>query len=293
MKILVVGAGGMIGHKMVQSLTPDFSETYGTIRRPFADYQKFSVFAANRIFDGVDVLNFSNLEKILNDLKPSVILNCVGVTLRKPEIQDLHHCLELNSFLPHRLKCWAAQNGARVVHFSTDCVFDGADGDYSEYSQPTAKDNYGRTKYLGEIADSPHCLTLRGSMIGRELFGKTELLEWTLAQRGKAVKGFGRVIYSGTTTVEMGRLVRSLLGRATFLSGIFQVSSTPISKYALLEKINKFYRLELNLTEDCNYVSNKVLLSTKLKAATGFVCPSWDEMIEKLVADRTIYELTK
>ena len=182
MKIFILGAGGMIGHKMYQEISKHHAETYACFRKPFDHYKAFDIFNPKKVIDNIDVLPFENLEKALNEIKPDVILNCVGITLSKAEIKDLNYCLELNSFLPQRLKCWAAQNGAKLIHFSTDCVFDGTQGSYVENSYPSATDIYGRTKYLGEV-HGPNCLTLRGSMIGPELYGKTELLEWALSQK--------------------------------------------------------------------------------------------------------------
>jgi dTDP-4-dehydrorhamnose reductase len=285
MRILVLGAGGMIGHKMFQFLTSKYPETYGTVRRPFDDYANISFFIRDKILPGLDVSNWAEVEKVLTQVSPDVILNCIGVTLRKPEIKDLNYSLELNSFLPHRLKCWSAQKNVKVVHFSTDCVFNGKAGAYDELSLPTAEDTYGRTKYLGEVV-GPTCLTLRSSMIGREIYGKSELLEWALAQHGKTIQGYSRAIYSGITTEVMAELVGRILQSSQFLSGLYQVSSSPISKYELLKKINSAFKLEMKIEEDCSYVSKKDLDSSKIRREMGFVCPSWDEMINQLASDK-------
>lgn len=285
MRIFILGAGGMIGHKMYQELSKHYPETYACFRKSFEHYKSFGIFDPKRVVDNIDVLPFEKLEKALNEIKPDVILSCVGITLRKVEIQDINYCLEVNSLLPQRLKCWAAQNNAKLIHFSTDCVFDGAEGSYVEDSYPSATDIYGRTKYLGEVC-GPHCLTLRGSMIGRELYGKTELLEWALSQRGNSVKGYSKALYSGVTTTVMAQLVLSILGRTGFLSGLYQVSSKPISKYELLQKINAAFSLDMQIQEDCSYVSKKDLISSKIQREIGFICPSWDEMVNQLASDK-------
>lgn len=286
MKILVLGAGGMIGHKIYQELSKTFPETYACFKRSFDEYKGFGLFDPAKVIDNVDVFFFEKVETVLNRLKPDVILNCVGITLRKPEIKDFNYCLELNSFLPQRLRCWAAQNHSRVIHFSTDCVFDGTEGHYVEDSYPSAKDVYGRTKYLGEIT-GPQCLTLRGSMIGRELFGKSELLEWAFSQAGKPIKGYSKALYSGVTTSVMAGLVRKILQRPTVITGLYQVSSTPISKFELLQKINQAFQLKMKVEEDCSYVSKKDLVSSKIRTEIGFICPSWDEMINQLASGKT------
>jgi dTDP-4-dehydrorhamnose reductase len=284
MKIFILGAGGMLGHKMYQELSSHFPDTYACFRKPFQDYEEFGVFNPEKVIDKVDVLPFANLNDVLDKLKPDVIVNCLGITLRKAEVKDLDYCLELNSILPHMLDCWAAQNNSHLIHFSTDCVFDGVEGGYTEVSFPSAKDIYGRTKYLGEVS-GPHSLTLRGSMIGRELHRKTELVEWALSQRGQTIKGYSKVIYSGVTTKVMSGLVLSILKRPTLLSGLYQVSSKPISKYELLQKMNRAFSLNMQIIEDCSYVSKKDLVGSKIQREMDFVCPSWDEMIDQLASE--------
>jgi dTDP-4-dehydrorhamnose reductase len=286
MKILILGAGGMIGHEMYRVLSKTFPETYACFRQSFEIYKEMGVFDATKVLDNVDVLPFVHLERKLDALKPDVILNCVGITLRKKEIENFDYCLEVNSFHPQRLRCWVQKNSKYLVHFSTDCVFDGALGAYSETSYPSAKDIYGRTKYLGEVAGE-NCLTLRGSMIGRELTGKTELLEWAFSQKGQQIKGYSKAIYSGVTTTVMAQLVASLLANKTCLTGVYQVSSEPISKFDLLNKINHFFKLGMSVVEDSKYSSRKDLDSSKIKKAVGFVSPSWDEMLTQLVENGT------
>lgn len=288
MKIFILGAGGMIGHKMYQVLSRIYPDTYACFKRDFSEYQKFGIFNSAKIIDKIDVHEFSHVENALNKLKPDVILNCVGVTLRKKEIQDLPYCLEVNSLMPHKLKCWAAQNQAHLIHFSTDCVFDGASGNYTENSPPSARDVYGRTKYLGEVIGD-RSLTLRGSMIGHELYGKTELLEWALAQKGKSIKGYANALYSGVTTLVAAELVLSILKQKSFLKGLYQISSEPISKFKLLQKINQSFDLKMQIQEDCSYVSKKDLSSLKIQNETGFICPSWDEMVNQLASDRQAF----
>lgn len=288
MRILIFGAGGMIGHKMYQVLSKEFPETYACIRRPFSDFTDFKIFSREKTIDCVDVADFSKAEEVLNNIKPNIILNCIGVTLRKKEIHDISLCLELNSFFPHRLKCWAAQNQAKLIHFSTDCVFDGSTGSYHEDSQPSAKDIYGKTKYLGEVV-GPHCLTLRGSMIGRELHGKTELLEWALAQKGKSIKGFSRALYSGVTTNVMADLVKQII-KSNKLVGLYQVSSRPISKYDLLKMLNQAFDLKMQIDEDQRYESKKDLDSSKIRNEFGFICPPWETMIGNITTENSLYE---
>lgn len=284
MKILVIGAGGMIGHKMFQVLKEHGHQTYGTIRQAITQYEKFNLFKKDELFDGVDVLDHPKIVQILDDVKPDVILNCVGITLRKPEIKDFEYCKKINTEFPRFLESWAETNKSYLIHFSTDCVFSGKDGPYTEESPTSAEDVYGRTKAEGEVT-GPNSLTLRGSMIGRELYGKTELLEWAISQKTKQVKGFSKAIYSGVTTNVMAELVVKLIAMPKKITGLYQVSSEPISKLDLLKLIDKYFELNMAISEDSSYATSKVLISDKLKKTTGFNCPSWPEMVDGLTKD--------
>jgi len=284
LKILVIGAGGMIGHKMFQILKSKGHQVFGAVKQNNSQYAKFNLFADSELFDHVDVLDSNKIIQILNDLKPDVILNCVGITLRKPEIKDFEYSHKINTEFPHFLRTWAQDHKSYLIHFSTDCVFSGKDGPYTEESRTSAEDIYGRTKAAGEVV-GPCTLTLRGSMIGRELFGKTELLEWALSQKNKQVKAFSKVIYSGVTTNLMAELVAKLVLMPKKLTGIYQVSSEPISKLELLQLIDKYFHLNLAIIEESTPVSSKILISEKLKKTIGFNCPSWVQMLEEISKD--------
>lgn len=284
MRILIFGAGGMIGHKMFQVLRGRGHEVVGTLFRKPSEYEKFKLFSVNEIIDCLDVAETEKVLALLDEVKPDVVLNCVGITLRKPEIKNFDYAWKINSEFPQRLNAWVTANKAYLVHFSTDCVFSGKDGPYTEDSPKSATDTYGKTKAAGEVT-GPYCLTLRGSMIGRELFGKTELLEWALSMKNSQVKGFSKAVYSGVTTNAMAELVHQLLMLPNKLTGIYQVSSNPISKLELLRLINQAYQLNLDIVEDQTFATSKVLSSEKLRKAIGFNCPEWPKMVDEMVKD--------
>lgn len=288
-KILIFGAGGMIGHKMFRVLTAQKKyQVIGTLRRHRNEFQTFNLFNAENSIECLDVANFADVEKILNQVKPDVILNCIGITLRKPEIKNEELCKKINSDFPHFLKKWIQENNKYLIHFSTDCVFSGKDGPYTEASIPSATDTYGQTKAKGEVVDQG-CLTLRGSMIGRELTGKTELLEWALSQKNKQIKGFRKAMYAGVTTDTMAELVVQLLQKP--LSGLYQVSGTPISKFDLLMLINKHFNLNQVIEADDSYATEKILISDKLSQTMGFYCSDWDQMVKKITLDSFKYDI--
>lgn len=287
MKILIFGAAGMIGHRIwLESKSLKGAEVYGVIRKPKLHYEKFKLFNEN-VFDGIDVTDWQSVEQILAKIKPDFIVNAIGITIRKMEMSDIAKSLEINSFFPRKLLKWAQCNEARVIHLSTDCVFDGSSGQYTETSQPSAKDNYGKTKFLGEI-EGEGALTLRFSCIGRELESHSELLEWFLSQEGLDIIGFGKVTYTGVTTHVVAKEVVNVMVNFPHLSGIFQLSSSPISKYDLLCLIQKIYGTHVNIARSDDYVADKSLVCEKFVKATGFKPQNWETMIKELHSDTRV-----
>lgn len=286
-KVLIFGVGGMIGHQMYLTLSSQFN-VFSTIKRSFAEYEKFELFDRNKIFDNLDVSQFDQVLQLLDQLNPDVILNCIGITLRKKEISDVNYTKKINADFPHFLESWVQENNKYLIHFSTDCVFSGKSGPYTEDSTPDAHDIYGQTKGLGEVSGE-NCLTLRGSMIGFELYGKTELLEWVFSQKHQTIKGFTKAIYSGITTLQMSKLVANIIESSKPLIGLYQVSSAPISKYDLVSKINEVFDLKIQLQKDENYSTEKILLSEKIIKDFGFHCPDWSVMLEDLHAKYSLF----
>ena len=177
MKALVLGTEGMLGHKMLQALRSRFEKVGGTIlgRRDEPWYAKIPLFSGEHVIESVNAMNTPALESTLAGLEPEVIVNCVGIIKQREEARAALPSIAINSLLPHQLAHWAAKWGGRVIHFSTDCVFDGTRGGYTEDSPSDAEDLYGKSKYLGEVA-SKNALTLRTSIIGRELASFASLL---------------------------------------------------------------------------------------------------------------------
>ncbi|MBC7458547.1 MAG: SDR family oxidoreductase [Bdellovibrionaceae bacterium] len=285
MKILIFGASGMIGHKMYMRLKSCGFDVYGTLHKDLSNYSKYPMFLAPNIIPLINVADFTSVQSLLQDIKPNVILNCVGITLRKVEIKDAEYCTTVNTEFPGVLKNWCLTNKAYLIHFSTDCVFNGKKDYYTEDSTPDATDTYGRTKAAGEVTGDG-ILTLRGSQLGSEVFFKTELFEWALMQRNSTIKGFTGAIYSGVTTNVMAELVHQIIGSEKRISGLYQVSSEPISKFELLNKINSVFKLQMSVIAEEIYATTKVLRSEKINSQMGFRCPSWDDMISNLLLDR-------
>jgi dTDP-4-dehydrorhamnose reductase len=290
--IVVLGGTGMLGHKMFQILRERFPGTLTTARqtsfRPPLD--RLELLQGPGVLRGIDVTDFTHLEGFLADLKPDWILNCVGIIKQRDEAHMAIPSITINSLLPHKLSTFAAAWGGRVIHFSTDCVFSGKRGRYTEDDLSDAEDLYGKTKFLGEI-HTENALTLRTSMIGREIAGHKSLLDWFLAQKGKTIQGFRRVIYSGLTTLELVEVVTLILKKFSNLSGLYQVVSEPISKYDLLCLLRDAYDIEVEITPNETEVSDRSMKGDRFRAVTGYKAPAWPELVRNLADDPTSYDL--
>jgi len=281
MRVLILGGTGMLGHQLYRHMSSRFSNTYATIRHIAEKSAAFLGGCNNsRIIDSIDALDFTVLTGVLRFVKPDIILNCVGITKRRIEVDDALITIELNALLPHRLVKWGRCNSAKVINFSTDCVFDGMTGNYADNSNSNAKDLYGKTKALGEIS-GVNALTLRSSFIGTELNDGTELLEWLLSQTG-VVKGFKNAIYTGLTTLELSRVVEMLITHHPNANGIYNISSKPISKYALLTQISDKLNLNIEVIPDETVKCDRSLNSSKFNMQFRYTPPSWETMLSEL-----------
>ena len=289
-RLLVLGGGGMLGHKIFQALQRDFSDTYCTLRRDAiaGALDDISLFESGRVLRGVDVLRADVLHALLRKLRPDVIVNCVGVIKQRAAASAIPS-IRINALLPHELAELCAEWHGRLIHFSTDCVFSGRCGHYQENDPSDAEDLYGKSKFLGEVTAS-NALTLRTSIIGRELAEHRSLLDWFLSQKnGTTVRGFRRVIYSGITTNEMANVVTMIIRELPTLSGLFQVAAEPISKYDLLALVRDAYGLDITLEPDDGEMSDRSMNGKKFREATGWRAPSWPVMVRELAADPTPY----
>lgn len=289
MRILLLGVSGLIGHQLLLQLKNDF-EVYGTLHRKKDNYGNLQIFSSEKIIENVDVKDFDILKGILKAINPDIILNCVDITKRKITAENTLDVLEVNALFPHKIAKWANTNGKRVIHFSTDCVFDGKIGNYTEESLTTAEDLYGRTKALGEIK-YPNTLTIRSSFIGQELFDKTELLDWFLAQDNKTIKGFKKTFYSGVSTIFMTKVVKEIIKNHPDLSGLYQLSpETPISKFDLLNIAKDSFGVNVEIVQDEVHEHTPTLNSSKLRNKTGIKVPSWEDMMSELSSIKDFYK---
>jgi dTDP-4-dehydrorhamnose reductase len=285
MKIFILGGSGMLGHRLYLELSPDH-EVSVTLRRDAALFSRYGLFKRGRVLEGVDVADFTIVERSIRAAAPDVVINCVGIIKQLKESKDPIPSLMINSLLPHRLARLCGDIGARLFHFSTDCVFAGRKGQYTEMDVADAEDLYGRTKFLGEITDSPNALTLRSSIIGRELGTSHSLVDWFLSQGGRKVRGFRRAIYTGISTWEMARLVRMLLTHQPSLFGLWHVASRPITKYDLLLLLRDGFGVPVEVEPYDDFVCDRSLDGSKFAAATGYSTPDWPAMISEMASAR-------
>lgn len=280
MKILVLGASGMLGSAMMRVLAgnPEH-EVYGSFRSTIA-MRHFTDMPPDHLISGVDVENQDALVHLLNRVRPQVVVNCIGLIKQLAQANDPLSALLVNAVLPHRLARLCGLIGARLVHVSTDCVFSGKKGLYAEHDIADAVDLYGRSKLLGEV-DYPNAITLRTSIIGEELESAHGLVGWFLSQR-QNVRGFTQAIFSGLPTSELARVVDKYVLQRPDLRGLYHVASEPISKHDLLQLVNSIYSCNLAIAPDDTLVIDRSLDGGRFSKETGFQAASWPELIERM-----------
>ncbi|MGH9556269.1 MAG: dTDP-4-dehydrorhamnose reductase family protein, partial [Terriglobales bacterium] len=230
-----------------------------------------------------------SVQRAVETARPAVVINCIGIIKQLPEAQDPILSLTVNSLFPHRLQQLCRQMDARLLHFSTDCVFSGRRGNYTEDDVSDAEDLYGRTKFLGEL-DGPGSLTLRTSMIGRELRTRSGLVEWLLHNRRGKVRGFTRAIFSGLTTLALARIAAGVIERHPQLSGLYNLSSDPISKHDLLLLLREAYGLQVEIEPSPEPAIDRSLNSRRFREAAGFVPQPWPQMVAEMAHEPSPYE---
>lgn len=277
-KVLVLGASGMLGSAVFTHLSRSTGiEVWGSLRSA-AGRSYFPADVQGRLLAGIDVLEFDSLARVVAKVRPDWIINCVGLIKQLADANDPLQALPVNALLPHRLARLAELAGARMVHVSTDCVFAGTRGMYLESDFADADDLYGRSKYLGEVHDQPHVITLRTSIIGHELGSANALVDWFLSQQGQ-VKGYRKAIFSGLPTAELARVIRDFVMPTPGLSGLYHVSAEAIDKYALLTLVADSYGKKIEIIPDEKVAIDRSLDSSRFRGATGYMPASWPQLV--------------
>ena len=280
MKILVCGASGMLGNAVFRLLYEHTADTViGTARSEscrhyFADHLQSS------LLTGIDVEHSDSLIRVFARTCPDVVINCIGLVKQVADADDPLQVVPLNTILPHRLAKLCEVTGSRLIHISTDCVFSGRKGQYTEKDVPDATHLYGRSKLLGEVT-AQHTITLRTSIIGTEQDSCRSLIGWFLAQSG-SIKGYRQAIFSGLPTVELATIIRDHILPRPNLHGLYHVAAKPIDKDTLLRLVAEIYGKVVQIEPSDDVIIDRSLDASRFRAATGYTPPSWPELIRSM-----------
>jgi len=285
MKIYIIGITGMLGSELFKRFSENkFFKVRGSTKRSklliFKKYNKFIDF-------NISVNNLEDLKKKILDFKPDYVINCVGIIKQKIlKKNNLHDILYINSIFPHKLYYITKLINSRLIHFSTDCVFDGSKGNYLENNQPNSDDIYGKTKFLGEINYQNTC-TIRTSIIGHQYFNKLSLLEWFLSNKNKC-DGFSNSFFSGLTTLEVYKFLVNYFLKKKY-SGLLHLHSKKISKYKLLKIIKRIYNKKIQIKRKDKPRIDRSLNSIYLKNHFFYKAPTWIQMIKDMHQNNISY----
>lgn len=282
MRLLILGATGLLGN---------------TIAKYFFDKTGFQTFATLRHNSKLDlfekkyhpkltiienILDYAETEKKIKNIQPDLLINCIGKTNKEilKNFNKFEEFININSLLPHRLQNICTDSGIRLIHLSTDCIFSGRKGFYSEEDIADPADIYGRSKLLGEL-DYGNTLTIRKSVIGHELLTKKGLLEWFLDQNN-SIQGYKNVIFSGITVLELAKLIEKYIIPKKDLKGILNISGESISKFDLLKIIADIYKKKIYIIPNEVIKVNRSLNGSRFNKLTGYRVKSWPLLIKDM-----------
>jgi dTDP-4-dehydrorhamnose reductase len=277
-KILIFGANGMLGHTVLRLFADDGKfNVIGTVRSE-KSFNQINSRYHNQLISGLDVTDVAAVNTLINEIKPNYVINCIGLVKQLAEAEDPLLAIPINSLFPHQLASACQKINSRLIHISTDCVFAGIKGSYTEEDVSDATDLYGRSKFLGEV-DYPGSITLRTSIIGHELEGAHGLIDWFIGQEGE-IQGYRNAIFSGLPTVEVARVIRDYVIPNQELSGLYHLASKRISKYDLLNLVATIYDKKIAIKPNDQFTIDRSLVSEKFSKATGYEAGDWTALIQ-------------
>jgi dTDP-4-dehydrorhamnose reductase len=279
-RILITGVTGMLGSKVFQVAREQGIDVYGTARRHL-DPKFFpeDIYVKDRIL--TMEATAASAAHVLDQVKPHAVINCLGVIKQNADDQ----MMEINERFAHALADECTKHGIRFIEVSTDCVFSGKKGNYSEEDIPDPEDVYGKSKLAGEVG-APH-LTIRTSIIGIERGAGKSLISWFLSNPpGSTIKGYQRAIWSGLTTRALAPILLDLaIGEHSHVAGLLHIASEPISKYDLLQLCRHYLKHDVNITEDTLFFCDRSLAHKRMDSL-DIVVPSHEDMIAEMAEDR-------
>ena len=290
-KVLILGATGMLGHKLCQGFAEkEHFQVSATTRSPL-NSELTKCFPKNITFiPNCNAMHPESIFSVIQSTSPDFVINCIGIVKQSPESKNYSTSIAINSLFPHILAQKCAENNVKLIHISTDCVFSGTFGHpYIETMNSDAEDLYGKSKFLGEVIDQKNALTIRTSIIGREITHPTGLLEWFLSQKGKNIKGFSRALFSGLTTNLAVNVLEHVIMKTPELSGLYHVSTAGISKFDLLQIINEVYRTNIHIQKDEDFCCDRRLNGERFEKATGWKAPSWNDLVKEMHQQDLLY----
>lgn len=280
----------MLGHRLVSELASPEFEVHSIIRSTDSSgYLAKGPLSNSVVHTGINLTDWAELEALLLDIAPTVVVNAAGLIKQRLAEGREHQLSELNAELPEYLGNLSETIGFKFINISTDCVFSGTRGKYSESDTPDCIDEYGKTKLRGEDCGTGS-LVLRTSIIGRELKGSFGLLEWFLSEAGNEVRGFENAFFSGLSTNELARVVRLVIEKHPLLKGLYHVSGERISKADLLDLINELFETRTTVKRVAEPFIDRSLDSSRFKAETGYTPPCWENMLSEIAGESDQYE---
>jgi dTDP-4-dehydrorhamnose reductase len=236
-KVLILGAGGMLGHACFDYFDKlDEFETFGTWRKPTFDNIRY--FDASK----------ESIKELIENVEPDWVINCIGVIKQKIDENSrssVTNTLQINQVFPHQIARAVQGSEIKVIQIATDCVFNGLQGSYSELSPHDALDLYGKSKSKGEVV-SPEFLNLRVSIIGKEVESNYSLMSWFLSQKiGSEIDGYLNHLWNGITCRAFARIISGIILNDKFVHGTFNIiPADQISKYELLQLLRNYFDRE-------------------------------------------------
>ena len=282
MRILVFGATGMLGHTLIKYL-----QTQKNINVEYTVRDTTKLKICKKIFGKetkyiVNACNPKTALYAIDKFKPDFCINCIGFLKQKDESKYFLEYIHINSLFPHYLAQYCLENKSRLIHISTDGVYSGIRGNYTEDDIPDPVDFYCKSKLLGEL-DNQNGITIRTSIIGPEINTAKGLLEWFRNCKNE-IYGYSNVWFSGFPTIELSRIIFESIIKNNLRNGVYNISSEPINKFNLLKLINDIYHLKKDIIEDDSVKLDRTLNCSKFLSETNFFKEEWTLMIKRMKA---------
>jgi dTDP-4-dehydrorhamnose reductase len=282
-KVLILGGNGMLGSCIVRYLQQQSEYSVAcTVRSKYVP-NFLGYGELEKVYCSADAMQPNIFEDIIEDFRPDWIINCIGIIKQVDQAKEHIPIIEINSLFPHKLSAYCDKFSARLIHFSTDCVFSGSAGNYNEADVPDAIDLYGRTKLLGEVQYKNH-VTFRTSIIGHGVIPNKSLVDW-FCHAESPVNGYTKAFFSGLPTIFIAEFLHIYFSSGKKLFGLYHLGSIPIDKMSLLSMINTEYGLNKIIVPVNELVIDRSLCSNKLQKTLAIPIPSWPSLIQKMHED--------